>query len=72
MDGGEDLLVTNDNRKEYVDLYIHHYTVESVRRQFTAFRRGFYKVCGGKALKVRRISAGWSTLICVHLVNLNF
>ncbi|KND03875.1 uncharacterized protein SPPG_01327 [Spizellomyces punctatus DAOM BR117] len=56
VEGGEDILVTNDNRKEYVDLYIHHYVVESVRRQFSAFRRGFHKVCGGNALKMCRAS----------------
>ncbi|RKO91381.1 hypothetical protein BDK51DRAFT_13981, partial [Blyttiomyces helicus] len=52
VDGGEDILVTNANRQEYVDLYIQHYLVESVRRQFSAFRRGFHKIWGGQALKV--------------------
>ncbi|KAJ3171992.1 hypothetical protein HDU88_006804 [Geranomyces variabilis] len=54
--GGEDLIVTNQDRDKYVDLYIHHFVVESTRRQFTAFRRGFYKICGGRALKMCRPS----------------
>ncbi|KAJ3160885.1 hypothetical protein HDU86_008247 [Geranomyces michiganensis] len=54
--GGEDLIVTNQDRDKYVDLYIHHFVVESTRRQFTAFRRGFNKICGGRALKMCRPS----------------
>ncbi|KAJ3279630.1 hypothetical protein HK104_001276 [Borealophlyctis nickersoniae] len=45
VDGGEDILVTNANRKEYVDLYVRHFTVDSVKRQFGAFKRGFWKMC---------------------------
>ncbi|KAJ3175238.1 hypothetical protein HDU87_006320 [Geranomyces variabilis] len=56
VDGGEDLIVTNQDREKYVDLYIHHFVVESTRRQFTAFRRGFHKICGGRALKMCRPS----------------
>ncbi|TPX56586.1 hypothetical protein PhCBS80983_g04445 [Powellomyces hirtus] len=63
VDGGENLIVTNQDRKQYVDLYIHHFVVESTRRQFTAFRRGFYKICGGRALKMCRPSE-LELLIC--------
>jgi ubiquitin-protein ligase E3 A len=52
VDGGSDIPVTNANRKEYVDLYIQHYCNVSIKRQFSAFKRGFYKVCGGKALRM--------------------
>ncbi|KAJ3334074.1 hypothetical protein HDU76_011598 [Blyttiomyces sp. JEL0837] len=54
VENGENIPVTNLNRKEYVALYIQHYAEESVRRQFSAFRKGFHRVCGGKALKMCR------------------
>ncbi|KAK4101435.1 HECT-domain-containing protein [Parathielavia hyrcaniae] len=37
--------VTNANRREYVDAYIHHLLDASVSRQFEPFKRGFYTVC---------------------------
>ncbi|TPX34534.1 hypothetical protein SmJEL517_g02894 [Synchytrium microbalum] len=54
VDGGVDILVTNENRQKYVDLYIRHLIGESVKRQFGAFKRGFLKVCGGDALRMCR------------------
>ncbi|KAK6097690.1 hypothetical protein MT418_001787 [Batrachochytrium dendrobatidis] len=51
---GEDIPVTNDNRVQYVELYVQHYTNESIKRQFQAFCRGFHKVVGGKVLKMCR------------------
>ncbi|TPX48859.1 hypothetical protein SeMB42_g00833 [Synchytrium endobioticum] len=54
VDGGADILVTNENRRKYVDLYIRHLVGESVKRQFSAFKRGFLKVCGGDALRMCR------------------
>jgi len=54
VENGENILVTNENREEFVKLYIHHLVIDSISRQFTAFRRGFYKVCGGYALKMCR------------------
>ncbi|KAJ3413109.1 hypothetical protein HDV05_008505 [Chytridiales sp. JEL 0842] len=54
VENGSDIMVTNNNRKEYVDLYIRHLVGDSVKRQFVAFRRGFHKVCGGRALKMCR------------------
>jgi len=50
--GGEDILVTNENRAAYVDAYIQHYVHEHVDQEFQAFQRGFDKICGGEALKV--------------------
>ena len=50
--GGENRLVTNSNRKEYVDLYIKYVLDTSVTRQFEPFKRGFYMVCGGNALSL--------------------
>ncbi|KAL1922956.1 uncharacterized protein VTP21DRAFT_9332 [Calcarisporiella thermophila] len=52
--GGEDRPVTNENRKEYVDKYIHHLVTESVAKPFGAFRRGFLSVCDGLGLRLCR------------------
>ncbi|KAI8620991.1 hypothetical protein BC830DRAFT_362897 [Chytriomyces sp. MP71] len=54
VQGGRGIPVTNENRREYVDLYVKHYVYESVRKQFEAFRAGFQRVCGGPALKMCR------------------
>ncbi|KAI9144347.1 hypothetical protein BKA69DRAFT_1057056 [Paraphysoderma sedebokerense] len=54
VDGGENIPVTNENRQEYVRLYIDHIVNESVKRQFIALKRGFYKVCGGVTLRLCR------------------
>ncbi|PGH19174.1 hypothetical protein AJ80_04143 [Polytolypa hystricis UAMH7299] len=48
--GGEDRPVTNENRREYVDLYVKYILDKSVSRQFEPFKRGFFTVCGGNAL----------------------
>ena len=54
-DGG-DILVTNQNREQFVTLYIKHLTSTVVQTQFRAFQSGFYRVCGGKALAMCRPS----------------
>ncbi|KAI0512856.1 hypothetical protein F5B22DRAFT_287128 [Xylaria bambusicola] len=48
--GGEAKMVTNTNRKEYVDLYVRYLLDTSVARQFEPFKRGFFTVCAGNAL----------------------
>ncbi|KAI2642242.1 HECT-domain-containing protein [Xylaria nigripes] len=48
--GGETRMVTNANRKEYVDLYVRYLLDTSVVRQFEPFKRGFFTVCAGNAL----------------------
>ncbi|KAF3910657.1 hypothetical protein ABW21_db0206009 [Orbilia brochopaga] len=50
--GGENRPVTNDNRKEFVDLYAQYLLDSSVARQFEPFKRGFWTVCGGNALSL--------------------
>ncbi|KAL8674711.1 MAG: hypothetical protein Q9168_000869 [Polycauliona sp. 1 TL-2023] len=49
---GERRAVTNDNRIEFVELYIKHLLDTSVSRQFEPFKRGFFSVCGGNALSL--------------------
>lgn len=48
--GGETKMVTNSNRKEYVDLYVKYLLDTSITRQFEPFKRGFFTVCAGNAL----------------------
>ncbi|KAI0401179.1 hypothetical protein F4802DRAFT_439637 [Xylaria palmicola] len=48
--GGETKMVTNTNRKEYVDLYVRYLLDTSISRQFEPFKRGFFTVCAGNAL----------------------
>ncbi|EON67612.1 hypothetical protein W97_06980 [Coniosporium apollinis CBS 100218] len=46
--------VTNENRQEFVDLYVRYLLDTSVSRQFEPFKRGFFTVCGGNALSLFR------------------
>ncbi|KAI9834357.1 MAG: putative E3 ubiquitin-protein ligase [Thelocarpon superellum] len=51
---GETRVVTNSNRREFVDLYVRYLLDTAVTRQFEPFKRGFYTVCGGNALSLFR------------------
>ncbi|KAK0705227.1 hypothetical protein B0H67DRAFT_375220 [Lasiosphaeris hirsuta] len=51
---GERRVVTNANRKEYVDMYVRYLLDTAVTRQFEPFKRGFFTVCGGNALSLFR------------------
>lgn len=42
--GGGSIPVTNENRAEYVELYTHYILEESIKGQFEAFARGFWRV----------------------------
>lgn len=52
--GGENKSVTNTNRREFVEAYVHYHLDTAVTRQFEPFRRGFFSVCGGNALSLFR------------------
>ncbi|CAJ2510996.1 Uu.00g066210.m01.CDS01 [Anthostomella pinea] len=52
--GGESKMVTNTNRKDYVDLYVRYLLDTAVTRQFEPFKRGFFTVCAGNALTLFR------------------
>ncbi|KAL4806871.1 hypothetical protein BDV18DRAFT_138365 [Aspergillus unguis] len=52
--GGEKKPVTNTNRREFVDAYVHYHLDTAVTRQFEPFRRGFFSVTGGNALSLFR------------------
>lgn len=46
------VMVTNENRHQYVSDYIHWLTYGSISEQFDAFSRGFYTCLNEKALSV--------------------
>lgn len=50
--GGSDIVVTEDNRREFVDHYVDWWLNVSVFRQFEAFAKGFLMLCGGPALQL--------------------
>uniref|UniRef100_A0A4W5QL68 HECT-type E3 ubiquitin transferase n=1 Tax=Hucho hucho TaxID=62062 RepID=A0A4W5QL68_9TELE len=52
--GGDKIPVTNQNRKEYVQLYVDFLLNKSIYRQFAAFFYGFHSVCASDALLLLR------------------
>ncbi|ORE10196.1 hypothetical protein BCV72DRAFT_302155 [Rhizopus microsporus var. microsporus] len=54
ISNGENIMVTKENRQQFVSLYTEFVLNTSVERQFGAFKRGFYHVCGGNALSLFR------------------
>lgn len=52
--GGDKILVTKQNRKEYVQLYIDFLLNKSIYKQFAAFYYGFHSVCASNALMLLR------------------
>merc|ERR1712168_109955 len=61
--GGENISITNKNRKEYVNLYIDFLLNKSVYHQFRAFYHGFHSVCASNALIMLRPEEV-ETLVC--------
>ncbi|KAI8991416.1 hypothetical protein BDF20DRAFT_42031 [Mycotypha africana] len=51
---GDQIMVTQENKQEFVSIYVDFMLNKSVERQFGAFKRGFYHVCGGNALSLFR------------------
>jgi hypothetical protein len=45
LPGGSGMLVSADNREMYVDLYVEYLLDKSIETQFSAFAKGFHKVC---------------------------
>ncbi|XP_015265665.1 PREDICTED: probable E3 ubiquitin-protein ligase HECTD2 [Gekko japonicus] len=52
--GGDKIPVTNQNRKEYVQLYVDFLLNKSIYKQFAAFYYGFHSVCASYALLLLR------------------
>ena len=68
VDDGQNILVTNENRIEFVDLYTQHYCNTSIKRHFPSFRRGFHRICGGIALSMCRPEE-LELLICGNMMS---
>jgi E3 ubiquitin-protein ligase HECTD2 len=52
-ENGKNIDLTNENRKEYVNLYIDFLLNKSIYKQFKAFYEGFHTVCASNAMIVR-------------------
>ncbi|KAG7395958.1 putative E3 ubiquitin-protein ligase HTD2 [Phytophthora boehmeriae] len=52
--GGSSTPVTNENREEYVALYVDYVLNTSVARQYSAFHHGFHQVCNREVLSMFR------------------
>lgn len=50
VENGENILVTQENKQEYVDLYVNWLLNDGIKSQFEAFKRGFLQVCGGEVI----------------------
>lgn len=61
--GGSEIPVTEDNRREFVELYTDYILTKSIRSQFDAFSQGFMMVCGGPALNLFHAQE-LETLVC--------
>eukprot|EP00798_Chlamydomonas_sp_ICE-L_P023306 gene23306-30543_t len=50
--GGDDIVVSSENRHEYVELLVDHLLNKSVAPHFKAFSRGFRMLCDGPATRL--------------------
>eukprot|EP00798_Chlamydomonas_sp_ICE-L_P023307 gene23307-30545_t len=50
--GGDDIVVSSENRHEYVELLVDHLLNKSVAPHFKAFSRGFRMLCDGRATRL--------------------
>lgn len=53
-ENGSNIDLTNENRKEYVQLYIDFLLNKSIHEQFKAFYIGFHSVCATNAIQLFR------------------
>ena len=54
LPGGNDMLVTNENRMQFVNLYVDNILNKSIEKQFDAFSKGFYQVSFLNILKLTK------------------
>lgn len=57
--GGRTRAVTNENKQEFVDLYVDWYLNKSIEQQFAPFYRGFYKVISKESIRVASFHAAF-------------
>lgn len=51
-ENGRNVPVTNENKQEFVDLYVDWYLNRSIKEQFEPFYEGFYKVISKESIGV--------------------
>nr|XP_023013190.1 probable E3 ubiquitin-protein ligase HERC4 isoform X1 [Leptinotarsa decemlineata] len=51
-ENGKNIAVNQENKQEYVDLYVNYIFYESVKQQYQSFHTGFMKVCDGRVLQL--------------------
>lgn len=51
-DGGAQIQVTQENKEEYVQLYVDFLFNKSISKWFDSFKKGFYKCCHGEVLQM--------------------
>jgi len=51
---GASIALTNENRQEYVDLYVKYLLEDSVQKQFDAFLKGFKMICDSAGFRMFR------------------
>lgn len=50
--GGKDILITQSNKQEYVDMFVDFMMNISVSKWFSSFKKGFINCCGGEILNI--------------------
>ena len=63
-EGGKDILVSQSNKKEYVDLYADFLVNKNVETQFLAFQRGFDLVTSESPVHMLFTTRELEMLIC--------
>ena len=51
-ENGENIMIDNNNKDEYVDLYLDWYFNKSINEYFTSFEKGFYRVFNRNLSKI--------------------
>ena len=70
IENGENIMINNKNKKEYIDLYIDWYFNKSIKDYYINFEKGFYKVFDEDLSKI--LSPEELELIICGSSNLNF
>ena len=52
VEDGFEIKVTQDNKQEYCQLYADYLLNKQIKKQFDAFKKGFYKVVSGKLIEL--------------------
>ena len=61
---GSEIYITEENREEYVDLYVKYTFITQCEDKLRAFRKGFYKVCDEELMSSLFKTQELEQLIC--------